>query len=183
MRESGILSQSHKAMTQVKWEDTGLYKALVKSQDIEEELTKIRNLIRKRRLAIFSRPSDGSFVLEGRMSTGMTNLHLPEEQILGTSPMTRKTSRWHQSESSMRRTTTTNCWKLMTLRRSRTWLHTNLLRLLRNVRIACQPPANQDVSFLNARPHLPLATPESWEGYQGGLQAPGPAVPPGQESG
>ncbi|CAK9052018.1 DnaJ protein homolog 1 (DROJ1) [Durusdinium trenchii] len=32
----------------VKWEDTGLYKALVKSQDIEEELTKIRNLIRKR---------------------------------------------------------------------------------------------------------------------------------------
>lgn len=29
-------------------EDTGLYKALVKSQDIEEELTKIRNLIRKR---------------------------------------------------------------------------------------------------------------------------------------
>lgn len=32
----------------VKWEETGMYKALVKSQDIEEELTKIRNLIRKR---------------------------------------------------------------------------------------------------------------------------------------
>ena len=32
----------------VKWEDTGLYKAMVRSQDIEEELTKIRNLIRKR---------------------------------------------------------------------------------------------------------------------------------------
>ena len=31
-------------------QDTGLYKALVKSQDIEEELTKIRNLIRKRSL-------------------------------------------------------------------------------------------------------------------------------------
>lgn len=36
-------------------QDTGLYKALVKSQDIEEELTKIRNLIRKRCLA--PRPS------------------------------------------------------------------------------------------------------------------------------
>lgn len=33
----------------LKSQDTGLYKALVKSQDIEEELTKIRNLIRKRR--------------------------------------------------------------------------------------------------------------------------------------
>eukprot|EP00931_Biecheleriopsis_adriatica_P033770 TRINITY_DN19583_c0_g1_i1.p1 TRINITY_DN19583_c0_g1~~TRINITY_DN19583_c0_g1_i1.p1 ORF type:complete len:1546 (+),score=422.12 TRINITY_DN19583_c0_g1_i1:96-4733(+) len=32
----------------VKWEETGLYKALVKTQDIEEELTRIRNLIRKR---------------------------------------------------------------------------------------------------------------------------------------
>eukprot|EP00403_Amphidinium_massartii_P005538 CAMPEP_0178375254 /NCGR_PEP_ID=MMETSP0689_2-20121128/2791_1 /TAXON_ID=160604 /ORGANISM="Amphidinium massartii, Strain CS-259" /LENGTH=1610 /DNA_ID=CAMNT_0019995237 /DNA_START=1 /DNA_END=4829 /DNA_ORIENTATION=+ len=32
----------------VKWEDTGLYKAMMKKETIEEELTRIRNLIRKR---------------------------------------------------------------------------------------------------------------------------------------
>ncbi|CAK0812348.1 unnamed protein product [Prorocentrum cordatum] len=47
-RYNGTRAVSHYAGPKVKWEDTGLYKAMVKSQEIEEELVKIRNLIRKR---------------------------------------------------------------------------------------------------------------------------------------
>uniref|UniRef100_A0A7S4QD74 J domain-containing protein n=1 Tax=Alexandrium monilatum TaxID=311494 RepID=A0A7S4QD74_9DINO len=44
----------------IKWEDTGLYKAMVRSSEIEEELTKIRNLIRKRTDPMYE-PDDEDF--------------------------------------------------------------------------------------------------------------------------
>lgn len=44
----------------IKWEDTGMYKSLVKSAEIEEELTNIRNLIRKRTDPLYE-PDDEDF--------------------------------------------------------------------------------------------------------------------------